>query len=293
MLEILSALLNIVVLVFAVASMFSVGISHTIREIIEPLRNIREVIKALLANFVFVPLVGYLIIHLLSLDRSLQIGVMLIACAAGAPFLIKLTIVAGREVALSTSLLVLLLPTTIFYMPVVLPLIIPEIKIRALAISIPLVITMLMPLIIGFLIKVYIPHWAKRIHPFFTKLSTIALVMLIAITIIVNFKAILGVFGERAIVASILLILSAFGIGYLMGGPDIAAKDVLGLGTAQRNVGAATVVATQGFEDPNTLVVVVIGSLLTLLLLFPLAKLLRKREAKKYKTNSGPEEGLL
>jgi BASS family bile acid:Na+ symporter len=293
MLELLSGVLNVVVLVFAVSSMLSVGFSHTIGEIIEPLKNFPAVCKALLANFVLVPLLGYIIILILPLDRPLQIGLILIACAAGAPFLIKLTIAAGRNVALSTSLLVLLLPLTIIYIPIVVPIGIPEVTISAITIAMPLVITMLVPLAIGFLIKAYFHIWAARWQSFLAKLSSITLLLLVTITFIVNFKAIIGVLGEGVIFAATLLILGAFGIGYLLGGPDVATKDVLGLGTAQRNIAAATVVATQGFEDRNTLVVVVLVSLLTLILLFPIAKFLRRREVRKYITNSEAQEGLL
>jgi BASS family bile acid:Na+ symporter len=118
-------------------------------------------------------------------------------------------------------------------------------------------------------------------------------VLLVVITFTVNFKSIINIFGEGVILAAAIIIMGAFCIGYLFGGPDIAAKDVLGLGTAQRNIGAATVVATQGFENRDTLIVVVLTSLLGLLILFPIAILLRKREKKKLKINPEDQEGLL
>lgn len=52
---------------------------------------------------------------------------------------------------------------------------------------------------------------------------------------------------------------------------------MLALGTAQRNIAAATVVATQDFDDPRVLVMVVVASLVTWAVLFPVASLLRKR----------------
>lgn len=293
MIEILSGLLNVVILIFAVSSMLSVGFSHTMREIIVPLRNIREVLKALFANFVLVPLLGYLILKILSLERPHGIGLILIACAAGAPFLIKLTIAAGRNVAVSTSLLVLLLPVTIVYIPIVLPYVIPELKVSAMTIATPLILTMLLPLAFGFLFNAYMSQLAARLMPVLGKVSSITLLLLVGITIVVNFKAIVGVLGEGVILALILFIIGSFGIGYLLGGPGMAERDILGLGTAQRNIAAATVVATQGFEDRTTLVVVVLTSLLTLILLFPIAKFLRRLEEKKYKTDPEAQEGIL
>ncbi len=278
MLETLSNLLNIIVLFFAASSMLSVGFSYSIHEIIAPLRNVPEVAKALIANFVLVPILGYLLIHIFQMERPIEIGLILIACAAGAPFLIKLTIAAGTDVALSTSLLALLLPLTIVYMPLVVPIEVPEAKINSMAIATPLVLTMLVPLAIGFLLHAYFPKWTNLLQPVLSKLSSLALILLFAITFIVYYKAILGILGEGIILAAAILIIGAFGIGYLLGGPGIAAKHVLALGTAQRNISAATVVASQGFDDRRTLIVVILSSLLALILIFPIARLLRRQE---------------
>ena len=77
-------------LVFAVTSMLSVGFTYTLKEIIDPLRNVRGVLVALLANFVLVPLLAYVVTRLLTLEPSMEIGLILVSTAAGAPFLIKL-----------------------------------------------------------------------------------------------------------------------------------------------------------------------------------------------------------
>src|SRR5690606_22810352 len=75
---------------------------------------------------------------------------------------------------------------------------------------------------------------------------------------------------------------ASFVVGYVLGGKDAHPRTVLGLGTAQRNVSAATVVATQGFGDPDTLIMVVVTSLVGLAILFPIATKLRERtESRK------------
>lgn len=52
----------------------------------------------------------------------------------------------------------------------------------------------------------------------------------------------------------------------------------MGLGTAQRNIAAALVVATGNLsDDPNVLTMIIIGSLLMLVILFPAAGELGKR----------------
>jgi predicted Na+-dependent transporter len=273
----LSGLLNLAILLFAASSMLSVGFSYTLREVVGPLRNIRGLIRALVANFVLVPLLAWLIVQLLPLDEPLAIGLMLVGMAAGAPFLIKLTEAAAHDVGAAATLLVLLLPVTVAYLPIVVPLVAPGVTVSVLAIASPLVLSMLLPLAIGFLANAWAPTLAQRLRPLMGIISSIALVVLILTTILSNFQAILGLFGSGAILASALLILGAFGIGYVLGGPDTGNRGVLGLGTAQRNIAAATVVATQAIGDPNTLVMVVVTSLVAFAILFPTAWALEKR----------------
>jgi BASS family bile acid:Na+ symporter len=54
-------------------------------------------------------------------------------------------------------------------------------------------------------------------------------------------------------------------------------RDEMALSTAQRNFAAALVVATDTFDAPGVLVMVVIVSLVNMAVLFPAAKLLNKR----------------
>lgn len=97
MAEVFSTILDLSVLVFSVSSMLSVGFSYTLREIVEPLRGLRCVLLVLAGNFVLAPLLAYAVARLLSLDPVAEMGLILMATAAGASFLIKLTQIAGRR----------------------------------------------------------------------------------------------------------------------------------------------------------------------------------------------------
>ncbi len=266
------------------SSMLSVGFSYTIRELIKPLRNPRLVIGALVANFVLVPLLAYAIAGFLSLGEGREIGLLLVATAAGAPFVIKLTQAANGDLALASGLLVLLVVITIGYMPIVVPLIAPGAEVSALSIAMPLVLTMLLPLVIGLFIDAKFENWADWLQPLMNKASSIALVVLLVTTLLTNFGRIMGVFGTGAILAALLFIAGAFVIGYLLGMTGRGTREELGLATAQRNVAAATVVATQSFGDPDTLVMVVVTSLATMMVLFPLARALSKRQEQQAET---------
>lgn len=158
--------------------------------------------------------------------------------------------------------------------------------VRAGAIARPLVLSMLLPLALGLLVRAWAPRWAQKLQPVMGKTSTYALLALVVSSVLVNLPGILDV-TMRAILAALLVIGGAFAVGYLLGGANAEARNVLGLGTGQRNIAAAMVVATQGFENPDTLLMVVVTSLVGLAILFPIATKLRQRGLER----PGPDVG--
>src|SRR2546426_2140118 len=96
----LQVLANLAVAVFVISSMLSMGLSLTMQQILEPLRNGRLVILALVLNFIVVPALAYgLAKTILANQQSLGTGMILLGTAAGAPFLPKLTQVAKGNLA--------------------------------------------------------------------------------------------------------------------------------------------------------------------------------------------------
>jgi BASS family bile acid:Na+ symporter len=231
-------------------------------------------------NFVLVPFFAYLVLQFVPLGRPLGVGLFLVATAAGAPFLVKLTQLAESGIALSTTLLVLLLPVTVVTMPVVVPLALPDAEVSAMAIARPLVLTMLLPLVAGLATREYFAAAAMRLQPLMGRLSTLALVVLVAATLLANLPEVVAIFRTPAILAALIFLGGAFLIGYGLGGPSRESKEVLGLATAQRNIAAATVVATQAVDDPDTLSMVVVTSLVSFAILFPIAGAMRRRSER-------------
>ena len=119
----------------------------------------------------------------------------------------------------------------------------------------------------------------------------LALIVLVGATCLAYFPRILDLFTTAAIPATVLLIVGAFLIGYALGGPNPERRGVLGLAAAQRNIAAATVVATEGFADRRILVMVVTASLIDLAVLFPIARILRHRLARHTTAKAGSDSG--
>jgi predicted Na+-dependent transporter len=274
--EILETLAMLSVLVFVISSMLSMGLSLTTKQILEPLKDIKLVVLALVANFVLIPAIAYAITILLSLESSIGIGLILVSMAAGAPFLPKLVEVAKGNTPFSVGLMVLLMVVTIVYLPLVLPLLLSGVEVNPLDIARSLIIMMLIPLAIGLFIKARYEDAAEKIRPTFASASNIAILALIVLSVVLNFESMIALVGTRGLLAAVILVAGALLVGYLLGGKDQSIKSVMGLGTAQRNVSAALVVAAQNF-DADVITFVLVFAIIGFIVLFPAAGELGKR----------------
>lgn len=277
--EFSEAIVTIAGLLFVVSSMLAMGLSLTTGQIIQPLKNVRLVLLALLANFVLVPLLAFLITALLPLEEGLRVGLVVLATAAGAPFLPKLVEGAKGNVAFGVGLMVLLMVTTVIYLPLVLPLFLQGVTVNPWDIAQSLIVLMLVPLAIGLLFKANSPDTAAQWQPVMAKTSSLAILVLLVVGLGLNVANIIALIGTGGILALLLFIVGSLGIGLLLGGRDPSIRSVMGLGTAQRNVAAALVVTAQNFAGTSTLPFVLVGALLLLLILLPTAKRLSARMA--------------
>ena len=276
----LGAIVQISALVFVVSSMLAMGLSLTVPSIIEPLKNVRLVLLALAVNFIAMPLVVWGIQAVMDLDQDIYTGLVLMATAAGAPFLPKLAQTAKGNIAFSVGLMVMLMVVTVVYMPLVMPLFLSDVEINAWDIARSLIFLMLLPLAIGLFVKARYSATAQGLEPLLSQTSSIAIMLLLVGAIILQWESIVSLIGTGGILAILIFLAAGFVIGYLSGGSDPGTRSVMGLGTAQRNLAAALVVGAQNFSDsPNVLVTVIVAGLVGLVLLLPLAAELGKRAA--------------
>jgi BASS family bile acid:Na+ symporter len=270
--ELIQKLVPVCMLGFVLSSMLSMGLGLTLGEIATPLRSVRRVVMSLLANFVLVPLVALGLAALLRLDEPFGVGLLLLGSAAGAPFLPKLTQLAKGNLAFAVGLMVLLMVITVGFLPLVLPLLLSGVSVDSAKIARSLFLLMLLPLAAALVVKARFPAAAARTRPILDRISNLSLILFTLLLITVNLNNVLAVFGTRAILAGLLFIMISFGIGWLLGGPEPDARRVLALGTAQRNIAAALVVAAQSFQDPKVVVMVIVVAIVGLLILMPLSR---------------------
>ena len=263
-----------------VASMLAMGAGLTVSQIFAPLRNARLVVLALLANFVLMPLGALVLAKVLWLDEPFGVGLLVLGCAAGAPFLPKLAEIAKGNLAFAVGAMVLLMVVTVGYLPIVLPLLLPGVSVNPWEIARSLLLLMLLPLVIGLALKARYGDLAARAKPVLDWISNISLILLVCLITAANIDKVLQVFGTRGILAGLLFIGLGVGIGWLLGGSSADTKRVMALGTGQRNIAAALVVASQSFSDAKVVVMVIVVAIVGLIILMPLSRALASRKSE-------------
>jgi BASS family bile acid:Na+ symporter len=264
--ELLNTLYNLMGLVFVLGTVVSMGLNLTIAQITGPLRNVRFVIIALLANFVVPPILALILIRVFNLDESLAVGLLLVSLAAGAPALPKTAEFAKVDTAAATGLM----------LPIALPLLLTGISVTFWDIAAGLVYLILIPLAVSLFVRARYPEAAASALPHFAQASNLSLLILLVLMVVLNFSDVVGLLGSGGLLASLILVILTVVGGYLLGSLGKAGSWLQALGAGQRNIAAAMVVATMNFGN-DEVVMVVVYSLIVMVVLIPLALELGKR----------------
>ncbi|HEU4433382.1 MAG TPA: bile acid:sodium symporter [Pyrinomonadaceae bacterium] len=276
MFEFLRSAIQFIAPVFVISTMLNVGLTQKPSDISRHLKNWSFVLKMLLANFVFAPLLMILALHFAPFDPALKAGLLIFSLGAGAPLLIKLTQTAQHEVALGAAVMMLLTVVTVAYMPIVLPLVVSGVSVDAMAVGKSLLLQLLVPIGIGMLLVQFLPGAMNRLQPWVARIGNIALYALIVVTLVGYYPNLLEIVGQGAFLVGLAFVGAAFGLGYLAGWGKDHLEDIGGLGTAQRNTAAGVIIALQNFSNPNVLVMLTLANMLGIVMLLLIAKALSR-----------------
>jgi BASS family bile acid:Na+ symporter len=139
---------------------------------------------------------------------------------------------------------------------------------------------MLLPLAAGMIVRNRSERWSARLRPVFSFISNISMLLTLVLLIGLNFTAMLGTFGSGAVAVGMVFVALSTVIGYVLGGPGVSTRSVLALGTGQRNVAAALLIATQNFpSEPSVVVMLLVTTFAGLVVLLLTARWCARRSA--------------
>jgi BASS family bile acid:Na+ symporter len=274
---ILHDVLIVLILAFQVSTMLGFGLSLTVREIVEPLHNVRLVARSLVASYLVVPLIAFGVATAFSLAAPLQIGLILLSMAAGSEAAPKLVAMARGDVAFSVGLLTALLGVTVVYIPLLLTVLVPDVAIERGRLLAKVLVVVLLPMVIGLLLKARQEALADRLAPFMNRASTLLLVLATALIFYVNVGAMARLFGSGALLAAAIFIAASFAAGHLLGGPQRSTRRTLAFLSGTRNASIALMIASEVFADPKVLLMITVTVILMISSLLPAAFVVGRR----------------
>jgi predicted Na+-dependent transporter len=267
---------NFGVILLAVVSMLALGFSINAGRISDLLKDRRLIILAIGANFIIMPIVAILLARMLDFPDGIAPGFILIGCAAGSSVLPRLAEISKANIPLAKGLALLLTLISIFFIPFLFPYISPGISANTGILLLLLGVFMLIPLLSGLYIQRKRPVFADRWSPRMNKISVIIIIVVIVAFWALYFNEIVisAFSGELVIIplAILAFLLIALGVGYLLAGSDRNSRNVMALGTAERNIAAAALVAAFGIGNHAILLLVLLTGLIGLILLHYLSK---------------------
>jgi BASS family bile acid:Na+ symporter len=139
---------------------------------------------------------------------------------------------------------------------------------------------MLLPLALAMLVRARYPDHAASWSPELARISSHSLVLAFAAIIFVAYDTIFGAIGSWILIGAALLAIGSIAIGWILSaGSGSATQRVAAVGTAQRNLSAAQLVAATSFGG-ETLVLTMVASLAITAVLLVAAAELGKRSAQ-------------
>ena len=147
------------------SNLAAMGLQVRVPEVAVALRNKKSLALIFVWGWVLGPAVGYLITRVLPLAEPYVVVVFLCSLAPCAPFLQQMVDKARGDMGFAGAFVPLVMVGTVVLMPLMAPLLIKGVTISTWSLAKPLLLTILLPLIIGAAIRHYADKAATKIFP--------------------------------------------------------------------------------------------------------------------------------
>jgi len=271
-----------VVTVFTISNLLTMGLQVNIPEVGKKLSNPKLLVMIFLWGWVVGPAIAFLIVTVIPLAAPFVIVMYIASLAPSAPFLPPMIDKARGDVAFAGAFIPLAVVGTVIFLPLFAPFLIKGIEIDALALAKPLVITMLIPLIIGAIIKTYAVKVADKIFLPVKKLAGLSTLITIILCLLLYWELMLNTAGSYALLSMTIFMVVIAMLTYFLGfGLKQNERSVMSLGIGTRNIAAVLIgVLAIPNGDPSMLAMTILWTLWSFILALLYARILNKRVLK-------------
>lgn len=238
-------------------TMIGIGAVLNFSEFIPILKKPQTVFLGILAQFLIMPSLAFLIGYLLDLPVALRLGLILAGCVPGAmasnviAYLAKTDVAYSIAITSTATLLSPLLTPVLTYLYAHTIIEVPFLKMFLLIIKI-----VILPLFLGFLLRRFCREKVDRISYVFPAFSTVFIALICAVVVAANRGSLLQV---SAVVFAAVFMLNLLGmvLGYSAGALyrfDRRRKRTLAIEVGMQNAGLGALLALKLFTDETAIV---------------------------------------
>jgi len=256
------------VLIFTVSNLAAMGLQVRMPEVVAALRNKRSLALIFVWGWVVGPAFGYLITRVLPLAEPYVVVVLLASLAPCAPFLQQMVGKARGDMGFAGALIPLVAVGTVLLMPLMAPFLITGLTISTWALAKPLLLTILLPVVIGAAIRHYADAAATKVFPAVKGLALLSTLLTILWCLVIYGQGMLDTAGQFALLSMTLFMVGMGLVTYRFGfGMKQNQRSVMALGMGTRNV-AAVLAAALAIPngDPRIVVMTIMWTLWSVVL---------------------------
>jgi BASS family bile acid:Na+ symporter len=231
--------------------MFGMGLTLSANDFKEVFRRPKDVAIGVICHYIIMPGLAFLLAWGLNLPPEIAVGVILVGCCPSGTASNVMVFLSRGDVALAVSIASI---STILA-PLVTPLLIlllaskwVDINMGSLILSIVQVV--IIPLVLGFIIKKFFGKQAKASAKALPLVSTIAIVMIVA-GVVAGSQEKIATTGLLIFVVVILHNVLGFALGFLLSrlfGMDLAKQKAVAMEVGMQNSGLGVAIATANFS---------------------------------------------
>ena len=248
-------------------SVLTLGFKSTLSEPFFLFRHPRLFIRTFIAIYIVAPVLTAVILVLVPLPVDVKTGMILLAISPVATTLPHNMLILRANPPYVYSILISMSLMAVVMIPISLAILtalthdasVPPFEVVKLIAQ-----TVLLPLIIGAIIRRAAPRWTERFSQPINAISGKALIAALLALLALN----LGGIAEAGLLSFIVLLfltVSALAAGHFLGGSAVGDRAALAMAAAQRQTAIATLIAAINFPSPVTIDVIVIYLIINIL----------------------------
>lgn len=265
-------LMSVVAFATVFSVMFVVGLGIAPREFRWVWQHPALIAKGLFAVLIAVPAIALVVTRAFELSRPVEIGIVLMAIAPGAPVALRRSLGAGGHHSFAPALQILVAMLAVVSMPMTIALLNDvysgHASIDPMHLAKQVFMVQLLPLGLGMLFRGVWPTAAAWLEPKLARVAT-AMLLLLGALAVVDIGHVVVAAGPRIVLAIATVTALALAAGHSLGGADPGTRTAIAISSAARNPGLALLVASLNAAPPEITATILAYLLVSALTMIP------------------------